>query len=103
MLDQNKLVQAEEIYLDPELVANIQARLSRMEGQVRGIKRMLDEKEECEKILVQMSSIRAALNQATVKLLEGHMDTCITNCVQTGDEKALDRLKTALSLVLRNA
>lgn len=103
MLDQVELVQTEEIYLDPELVANVQARLSRIEGQVRGIKRMLDEKEECEKILVQMASIRAALNQATIKLLEGHMDTCVADCIQAGDDEALDRLKTALALVLKKA
>jgi DNA-binding FrmR family transcriptional regulator len=98
-----KLETTKETYLDPELVVNVQARLSRIEGQVRGVKRMLDEKEECEKILVQMASIRAALNQATIKLLEGHMDTCVTACIHAGDEEALDRLKDALSLVLKKA
>jgi DNA-binding FrmR family transcriptional regulator len=104
MLDETiELLAVEETYLDPELVAKVQARLSRIEGQVRGVKRMLDEKEECEKILVQTASIRAALNQVTIKLLEGHMDTCVADCIQAGDNEALDRLKGALALVLKKA
>ena len=98
-----ELLAVEETYLDPELVAKVQARLSRIEGQVRGVKRMLDEKEECEKILVQTASIRAALNQVTIKLLEGHMDTGVADCIHAGDDDALDRLKSALALVLKKA
>jgi CsoR family transcriptional regulator, copper-sensing transcriptional repressor len=104
MLDKTiELLVVEETYLDPELVANVQARLSRIEGQVRGVKRMLDEKENCEDILVQTASIRAALNQVNIKLLEGHMDTCVTHFIQAGDNEALDRLKSALALVLKKA
>ena len=103
MLNEVERVIAEETYLDPELVANVQARLSRIEGQVRGVKRMLEAKESCEKILVQMASIKAALNQATIKVLEGHMDTCVTSCLRDGDEDALDRLKEAMALVLKRA
>ncbi len=104
MLDEQiELLAVGETYLDPELVANVQARLSRIEGQVRGVKRMLDEQEECEQILVQTASIRAALNQVTIKLLEGHMDTCVIGCVRDGDEEALVRLKRALALVLKKA
>jgi len=103
MLDAIEQVTSEETYLAPELIANVQARLSRIEGQVRGIKRMLDEKEDCEKILVQLSSIKAALNQTTIKVLEGHMDTCVVGCLNEGDEGALDRLKDAMALVLKRS
>lgn len=103
MLNQMEQEIIEETYLDPELVTNVQARLSRIEGQVRGVKRMLDEKEACEKILIQMASIKAALNQATIKVLEGHMDTCVTSCLRDGDEDALDRLKDAMALVLKRS
>ncbi|MER3459442.1 MAG: hypothetical protein C4309_13140 [Chloroflexota bacterium] len=92
-----------EIYLDPELIENLQDRLSRIEGHIRGIKRMLNDKEDCEALLVQMSAVRAALNQAIIKLLEGHMETCIADCARRGDVEALERLKTALALVLKNA
>ena len=98
-----KTVKVSETYLDPELVENLETRLNRIEGHVRGIKRMLDDKEDCESILVQTSAIKAALNQVIIKLLEGHMDTCVTDCVQAGDDEALDRLKSALALVLKNS
>lgn len=91
-------------YLEPDLVENLLARLNRIEGHVRGVKRMLTDQEDCESILVQTSAIKAAMNQVIIKLLEGHMDTCVTDCVKAGDtEGALHRLNSALSLVLKNA
>ncbi len=90
-------------YLEPELVENLQARLSRIEGHVRGIKRMLADQEDCESILVQLSAIKAALNQVTIKLLEGHMHTCVAECALSGDIEALERLNRALALVLKNS
>jgi DNA-binding FrmR family transcriptional regulator len=93
-----------ETYLDPELVDNLTARLNRIEGHVRGVKRMLEDKEGCESILVQTSAIRAALNQVIIKLLEGHMQTCVADCVRAGDsDEALERLRGAMALVLKNA
>jgi len=103
MTAKTKTPKTSETYLDPEMVEDLQVRLNRIEGHVRGIKRMLDDKEDCESILVQTSAIKAALNQVIVKLLEGHMETCVTDCVQSGDDGALDRLKSALALVLKNA
>ncbi len=92
------------IYLDPELVENLQLRLNRIEGHVRGVKRMLEDQEECESILIQLAAIKAALNQVIIKLLEGHMETCVTDCVQAGNTaEALERLKDALALVLKNS
>lgn len=90
-------------YLEPDLVENLQKRLNRIEGHVRGVRRMLEQKEPCEDILIQLSAIRAAVNQVTIKLLEGHMETCVAECVETGDVEALEHLKRALSLVLKNA
>lgn len=98
-----KRMETPEVYLDPELVENIQNRLSRIEGHVRGVKRMLADQEDCESILVQTSAIKAALNQVIIKLLEGHMETCVVDGVQAGDDEALDRLKRALALVLKSS
>lgn len=91
-------------YLSPELLENLQVRLNRIEGHVRGVKRMLRDQEDCESILVQTSAIKAALNQVIIRLLEGHMQTCVTDCVKGGDtEQGLQRLQNAMSLVLKNA
>ena len=90
-------------YLDPTLVDNLQARLSRIEGHIRGVKRMLADQEDCESILVQTSAIKAALNQVIIKLLEGHMETCVADCMAAGHLEELDRLKKALALVLKKS
>ena len=91
-------------YLQPDLGDQLTKRLNRIEGHVRGVKRMLADQEDCESILVQTSAIRAALNQVIIKLLEGHMETCVTDCVRAGDtDEALHRLNAAMALVLKNA
>ncbi|MCZ6904298.1 MAG: metal-sensitive transcriptional regulator [Acidobacteria bacterium] len=92
-----------DIYLDPEVETDLQHRLSRIEGHVRGIKRMLTEHESCEKLLVQLSAVRSALNQTTGRLLENHMETCVAECIRVGQgEKALRHLKGALGQVVKN-
>jgi len=92
-----------ESYLDPEVEKELQDRLSRIEGHVRGIKRMLAEHAGCDDLLVQLSAVRSAVNQATVRLLENHMETCVTDCVRAGrGEKALRELKGALAQVIKD-
>lgn len=94
---------AKDTYLDADVEDNLQNRLSRIEGHVRGIKRMLAEHATCEDLLVQLSAVRSALNQVTARLLENHMQTCVTNCVRAGQgEKALRQLKGALTQVIKN-
>jgi CsoR family transcriptional regulator, copper-sensing transcriptional repressor len=94
----------ESTYLDPELVSSVQDRLSRIEGHIRGIKRMLDEQASCEQILIQLSAVRSAVNQVTIKVFEGHMETCVRECVVGGEgPEALEKLKGALAQVLKNA
>ena len=99
-----RLSKAKYTYLTPELIAETQNRLSRIDGHIRGIKRMLEEQAECEQILLQLSAVRSALNQVTIKVLQGHMETCIHDCVVGGQgPKALVRLESALAQVLKNA
>jgi DNA-binding FrmR family transcriptional regulator len=91
-------------YLTPELVQDLKHRLSRLEGHLRGVQRMLDEQAACEDLLIQTNAVRAALNQITIKILEGHMETCVMECVEGGQgPAALDKLKGALAQVLKNA
>ena len=90
-------------YLTPELLEDLEARLNRIAGHVRSVTRMLDDKDDCDSILVQLSAIKAALNQVTIKLLEGHMETCVSDCIRAGDQEALERLRRALAVVLKNS
>lgn len=91
------------VYLDPDVEKELQDRLSRVEGHVRGIKRMLADHSSCEDLLIQLSAVRSALNQATARLLENHMETCVTESVRAGKgERALRQLKAALAQVVKN-
>ena len=90
-------------YLDPELIGNLQKRLNRIEGSVRGVNRMLEDHENCDDIVVQLSAIKAAVNQVTIKLLEGHMNTCLMECAATGDLEALEHFRRSMALVMKNS
>ena len=53
------------------------ARLSRIEGHVRGLRKMVEEDKECPDVLLQVAAVRAALNQVGRILLEDHMESCV--------------------------
>ncbi len=92
-----------QFYLDGGVQRGLQARLSRIAGQVKAIQEMLERHESCNDILVQLSAVKSALNQVTIKLLEGHMESCVARCLREGNERELQELKDALSLVLRRS
>ncbi len=69
-------------------------RLHRIEGQVRGIERMVDEDRYCIDILTQIAAVRTALEQVGTKLLESHVTHCIADALAAGDEQAASK-KTA--------
>lgn len=89
-------------YLEEELVGDLRNRLSRIEGHIRGIKKMLHESRDCDDVLTQVAGVKAALNQAALKLLEGHLETCVRDAVGGGEaEVAMSRFKSSLSRVLK--
>lgn len=68
-------------------------RLKRIEGQVRGIQKMIAEDRYCIDILVQISAIQAALRKASLSITERHMKHCVMHAIETGDGNvALDEL-----------
>jgi DNA-binding FrmR family transcriptional regulator len=91
------------VYLDQEVERALMHRLSRIEGQVRGIERMLEGHESCDEILVQLAALKSAVNGAARQLLEGHMQTCVLESVRAGSgEEAFRRLNDALDQFLRH-
>jgi len=62
-------------------------RLKRIEGQVRGITRMVEEERYCIDILTQIHAVRAALTKVESELLKGHMSHCIESAIVSGDAK----------------
>ena len=89
-------------YLSPDLESNLQDRLSRIEGHVRGIKKMLADQQDCDDVLTQVSAVNAAVNQVAILLLEGHLEICVAEGLRSGDGTDLvERFKGSLSRVLK--
>ncbi len=63
------------------------SRLSRIEGQVRGVARMIEEQRYCIDILTQMRAIKAALNKVESEILKDHADHCVADAIKSGDAK----------------
>ena len=63
----------------------VTARLRRIEGQVRGIQRMVEEDRYCIDVLTQVSAVRAALEGVALDLLAGHVDMCVSDAIRAGD------------------
>jgi DNA-binding FrmR family transcriptional regulator len=74
-------------------------RLRRIEGQVRGLQRMIEEEKYCIDILTQSSSVQAALQQVELILLENHMHHCVTSAIQQGE--GAEKIKEMMGVVRR--
>ena len=81
---------------------NVINRLSRIEGHVRSIKEMVDSGRDCSEILIQIAAVQSALQQTGKLILEEHLERCISEAVQDGDQKEpLDKFKDALAKFIR--
>ncbi len=76
-------------------------RLSRIEGQVRGIKNMLDNDAYCTDILTQVQAISAALNAFNKELLSNHIHTCVKENIKQGNDQIVDELVTTLQKLMK--
>ena len=75
-------------------------RLKNIEGQVRGIQRMVEEEQYCIDILTQISAVRAALKSVGIVILKRHVETCVSNAVQVGGlerSHIIEELMTVIS------
>jgi DNA-binding FrmR family transcriptional regulator len=77
--------------------SDLSKRLRRIEGQVRGIQRMVDEDAYCIDVLTQVSAVTKALQSVAVSLLDEHLRHCVTGAVQSDDEAEADRIITEAS------
>lgn len=67
-------------------------RLNRIEGQIRGIKGMVESDTYCDDILNQVASVQAAMRSFSKVLLESHMKSCIVNSIENGETQIIDEL-----------
>ena len=81
--------------------ADVQARLRRIEGQVRGLQRMVDDDRYCIDILTQVNSIKAAIDRVALLLLRDHVEHCVADAVRAGEgDEKLDELTAAIGRFL---
>jgi DNA-binding FrmR family transcriptional regulator len=89
--------------VDPEAKHAIVSRLRRIEGQVRGLQKMVDEERYCADVLMQLSSAQEALRGVARALLENHLKHCATEAIRSADpEKAEAMYQELMELVFRS-
>lgn len=76
-------------------------RLSRIEGQIRGIKGMLEKNAYCPDILTQSAAVNAAVNAFNKELLSSHIRHCVVRDVKNGDETVIDELVTTIQKLMK--
>jgi DNA-binding FrmR family transcriptional regulator len=79
----------------------LQKRLRRVEGQVRGIQRMVDEDRYCIDILEQVSAATKALQAVALELLDDHLAHCVSDAVRAGGDEATEKLNEASAAISR--
>ena len=78
-------------------VESVTKRLKRIEGQIRGIMKMVENDKPCEDILTQIGAAKAALHKAGQTILEGHLHHCVLDAVREGkEEESLKKLTAAI-------
>jgi DNA-binding FrmR family transcriptional regulator len=80
---------------------NYAKRMRRIEGQVRGIARMIDEDKYCIDVLTQISAVNSALRSVALNLLDEHLSHCVTRAVADGGDEADDKLAEASAAIAR--
>ena len=83
-----------------KLKDSLVVRLNRVEGQVRGIKGMIEKDAYCDDVLNQISSVQAAMKSISKLVLESHMRSCVIEKVQSGDNEVIDELLDTIGKML---
>ena len=76
-------------------------RLNRIEGQIRGIKGMVEKSAYCTDILTQVAAVNAALNAFNRELLKQHIKTCVTDDIKNGKDDTVDELVATLQKLMK--
>jgi CsoR family transcriptional regulator, copper-sensing transcriptional repressor len=80
---------------------NLITRLNRIEGQIRGVKGLIEKDTYCDDVLTQIAAIQSALNSVSKILLEGHLKNCVVERIQEGDMDVLDEFLKTIQRVMK--
>jgi CsoR family transcriptional regulator, copper-sensing transcriptional repressor len=81
--------------------SNLVTRLNRIEGQIRGIKRLIENDTYCDDVITQISATQSAMNSVAKILLEGHMKSCVLERIQEGDTEVLDEVLITIQKLMK--
>lgn len=81
---------------DDEVRDAVRKRLARVEGQARGVSKMLDEQRPCMEVLQQLASIQAAVRGASKTVLRNYLERCATDAIRSGESDVYDELMDAI-------
>ncbi|HBU84606.1 MAG TPA: transcriptional regulator [Paenibacillus sp.] len=84
-----------------EMKGNLISRLNRVEGQIRGIKGLIEKDTYCDDVLTQIAAAQSALNSVGKLLLEGHMKSCIVERIQAGEHEVVDELLVTVRKLMK--
>ncbi len=76
-------------------------RLSRLEGQIRGIKNMVEEDVYCDDILIQVAAVKSALDAFSSQLFENHLKTCVVRDIKANHPEIVDEVLTTIKRLTR--
>ena len=76
-------------------------RLSRAIGHLESIRRMVEEGRDCSEVLIQLSAVKAAINNTGKVILQDHIEHCIVDAVESGDKEALDELNKVIDRFIK--
>ncbi len=85
----------------PEEYKKLIHRLNRIEGQIRGIKGMVENNAYCPDILIQSAAVNAAINAFNKELLANHIRTCVTDDIRNGKDEVIDELVVTLQKLMK--
>ncbi|MDQ0219966.1 CsoR family transcriptional regulator [Peribacillus cavernae] len=80
---------------------NLVTRLNRVEGQIRGIKGLIEKDTYCDDVITQIAATQSALNSVAKILLEGHMKSCVLERIQEGDLEVLDEVLVTVQKLMK--
>ena len=93
----------EQPYLDPESAKGLMDRLARIEGHVRSVSRMVEEHRCADEILLQVSAVKAALNQVSSRILDRELAACVESCMDGDPDQRLKKVTRVLSTLLKQS
>lgn len=93
---------ARKSHHEEETKRKLQNRLKRIEGQIAGIRKMIEDDQYCDDVLTQISAVRSALGSVAEMLFKAHLNTCILEQIRSGSEEIMDELQATIKRLMKN-